>query len=252
VTWVAKFIAWAITGAGHLLAETFSSMKNLVEEYDVKVTTFLSLAAIETVRIYGFNDMLREISDGSYYSEVLTEREESAAAPHAGRFSKRAYDVLIVSPATANTVAKIVNGIADTLVTNAVAHACKSGVPILIIPTDQEEETETTLPPMVDRDACRGCEVCPPIEECPHGAVERVQGKARIDLSKCHGAGVCAKVCPYGVVKIGERVKVKTRKVDLENVRELREMDHIGVLRNPNEILPKLVTEFWVRPKESH
>nr|MDO8133879.1 dihydromethanopterin reductase (acceptor) [Candidatus Njordarchaeum guaymaensis] len=248
---MSKFVAWAITGAGHLLKETFLSMKRLVDEYDAKVTTFLSLAAIETVRIYGLSDMLRKVSDGSYYSEVLTGKDESAAAPHAGRFSKRAYDVLIVSPATANTVAKIVSGIADTLVTNTVAHACKGSVPVLIIPTDQEEETETTLPPMVDREACRACEVCPPIDECPHKAVERVQGKARIDLSKCYGAGICAKVCPYGVVKIGERVKVKARKVDLENVRKLREMDRIEVLRNPNEIVPKLVTEFWVRPRGS-
>jgi dihydromethanopterin reductase (acceptor) len=247
-----KLVAWAITGAGHLLAETFASMKNLVDDYDVKVTTFLSLAAIETVRIYGLNDMLTKISDGSYYREVLRADEESAAAPHAGRFSKKAYDVFIVSPATANTVAKIVCGIADTLVTNAVAHACKGGVPVLIIPTDQDEETETTLPPMVDREACRACEVCPPIEECPHEAVERVEGKARIDLSKCCGAGICAKVCPYGVVKVAERVKVKTKKVDLENVRKLRMMERIGVLRNPNEILPKLVTEFWVKPKKSH
>jgi len=244
---VTKFIAWAITGAGHLLAETFSSMKNLVEEYDVKVTTFLSLAAIETVRIYGFNDMLRKVSDGSYYSEVLSEDEESAAAPHAGRFSKRAYDVLVVSPATANTVAKIVNGIADTLVTNAVAHACKGGVPLLIIPTDQEEETKSTLPPMVDREACRACEVCPPIEECPHKAVERIQGKARIDLSKCYGAGICEKVCPYGAVKFGERVKVKSRKVDLENVRKLKNTAGIEVLRDPLEIKARLSTILGTR-----
>lgn len=244
---VTKLIAWAITGAGHLLAETFSSMKNLVDEYDVKVTTFLSLAAIETVRIYGFSDMLRRISDGSYYSEVLREDEESAAAPHSGRFSKRVYDVLIVSPATANTVAKIVNGIADTLVTNAVAHACKGGVPVLVIPTDQETETETTLPPMVDREMCRACEVCPPVEKCAHGAVVRVDEKARIDLSKCHGLGICVKVCPYGAVRVGERAKVKPRKVDLENVRRLEITEGIAVLRNPNEIIPRLSTELRVR-----
>ena len=40
--------------------------------------------------------------------------------PITGRLSLGKYDLLIVTPATANTVAKIVHGISDTLVTNAV------------------------------------------------------------------------------------------------------------------------------------
>ncbi|MCP8321658.1 MAG: archaeoflavoprotein AfpA, partial [archaeon] len=39
------------------------------------------------------------------------------------------------------TVAKIVNGIADTLVTNAVAQAQKGNVPVYILPSDRETET---------------------------------------------------------------------------------------------------------------
>jgi dihydromethanopterin reductase (acceptor) len=241
-----KFIAWAITGAGHFLAGSFSLMENLVKEYDVKVTTFLSSAATETVRIYGFDKKLMKISDGSYYSEVLKESDEGPASPTAARLSKGAYDVLIVAPATANTVAKIVNGIADNLVTNVVAFAGKGRVPTLIVPTDQETETETILPPMVDRTMCQACEPCPPIEKCPHGAVVRVDKKARIDLSKCNGSGICAPVCPYGAIKIGERVKVRSRKVDLENVGKLRTMDGIRVLKDPTKIISELLLEIGI------
>jgi dihydromethanopterin reductase (acceptor) len=241
-----KFIAWAITGAGHFLAGSISLMQKLVKDYDVKVTTFLSSAAAETVRIYGFNEKLMSISDGSYYSEVLKEGDEGPASPTAARLSKGAYDVLIVTPATANTVAKIVNGIADNLVTNAVALAGKGKVPTLIVPTDQETEAETVLPPMVDREACRACEECPPIEKCPQSAVARVIGKARIDLSMCHGAGICAKVCPYGAVRVGESVKVKSRKVDLDNISKLKRMEGVRVLKDPTKIISELLLEIGV------
>jgi dihydromethanopterin reductase (acceptor) len=244
------FIAWAVTGAGHFLAGTFSLMEKLVKDYDVKVTTFLSNAAVETIRIYGFNDKLTEISDGSYYGEVLKENDEGPASPTAARLSKGAYNVLIVSPATANTVAKIANGIADNLVTNAVALAGKGRVPILIVPTDQESETETVLPAIVDREECRACEVCPPIEKCPHHAVSRVIGKARIDLSKCQGAGICEEVCPYGAVRVNESVKVKSRKVDLDNVSKLKEMEGVRVLKDPTKIISELLLEIGVEVRK--
>ena len=50
-------------------------------------------------------------------------------------------------PATANTVAKIVVGIADTLVTNAVAQANKADIPIYIFPVDQKPGSLTTVLP---------------------------------------------------------------------------------------------------------
>jgi dihydromethanopterin reductase (acceptor) len=245
-----KFIAWAVTGAGHFLAGSFSLMEKLVKEYDVKVTTFLSNAAIETIRIYGYNDKLAKISDGGYYAEVINEDDEGPAFPTAARLSKGAYSVLIVSPATANTVAKIANGIADNLVTNAVAHAGKGRVPILIVPTDQEAETETILPAVVDRDACQACEVCPPIEKCPHHAVHRIDGKARIDLTECYGVGICEEACPYGAVRVNQSVTVKSRKVDLDNVDKLKEIEGVRVLKDPTKIVSELLLEIGVEAKK--
>jgi len=57
------------------------------------------------------------------------------------------YDFVLIAPATANTVAKIAHGIADTLVTNAAAQAMKVDVPVYIFPVDQKEgEIITKLP----------------------------------------------------------------------------------------------------------
>ena len=49
------------------------------------------------------------------------------------------YEFLIIAPATSNTVAKIANGIGDTLLTNATIMSLKASVPVYIAPTDYEE-----------------------------------------------------------------------------------------------------------------
>jgi flavoprotein len=52
-----------------------------------------------------------------------------------------------VAPATGNTVAKIVNGIADTLITNAVSQAMKGGIQVIILPVDQKSGIVKTILP---------------------------------------------------------------------------------------------------------
>jgi dihydromethanopterin reductase (acceptor) len=73
-------------------------------------------------------------------------REMKASSPVAGRFSGGAYCVLVVAPATSNSVAKFVCGISDTLVTNLFAQAGKSRVPIIVYPTDLAPEMDSLGP----------------------------------------------------------------------------------------------------------
>ncbi len=229
-------IMWGITGAGCFLRESFEAVEESKRNFNVKVTIALTRAGEELVRIYGLEDRLKNISPGRYYEEVLTEGTEGRSGYRIGRLAAGLYDALFVSPATANTVAKIVMGIADTLVTNAVAQAVKGGVPVLIVPTDQKELIETPLPHRVDREACVGCSPCPAVEACPYGALKMVAGKAWIDLATCHGCGACVEACPYSAVKGGERVMVRVRRVDLENVERLKRMEGISVLSSPSEL----------------
>jgi flavoprotein len=54
---------------------------------------------------------------------------------------------LIIAPTTANTVAKLATGIADTLLCNATIMALKSFIPVYILPCDYREGvTVTQLP----------------------------------------------------------------------------------------------------------
>lgn len=231
------FLAWGITGAGHFLLETFAVMGEVARREDVKVTTYLTRAGEEVVKMYGLWDSLKKTSNGGYYSEVLTEGGEGASVPSAGRLARGIYRALIVSPASANTVAKIMLGIADTVVTNAVAQALKSGTPLLILPTDQTmEEFETTLPHRVDKEVCKGCRPCPSESECPTGALRRVEEKMRVHLSLCTGCGLCRDICPYGAIRFGERIKVRPRNVDVKNVEALSGIEGIKVLKSPEEL----------------
>ncbi|MEM2964004.1 MAG: dihydromethanopterin reductase (acceptor) [Candidatus Bathyarchaeia archaeon] len=228
-------IGWGITGAGHFLKETFEVMNEAVKG-GFKITAYLTAAGEQVVKIYGLWNHLKEISDGSYLQEILVESEEGSSSPRAGRLLRGTYKAFIVSPASGNTVAKVVHGVADTLVTNAVAQAQKGGTPIYMVPTDQRGFIETTLPYRVDRNVCKLCKPCPVISICPQNAVKVLDGFPSINLSLCQGCKLCIDACVYGAVKHGEKVKLRVREIDVENVERLKKMDGITVLEHPRQI----------------
>jgi dihydromethanopterin reductase (acceptor) len=230
-------IAWAITGAGHFLKETFEVMSEVVKDNDIKVTTYLSTAGCQVVKMYGLWEELKKISKGGYLQEIFIEDKEGAASPKAGRLLRGIYKFLIVSPATANTVAKIVHGVADTLVTNAVAQAQKGAVPIYIVPTDQQSVVETALLYRVDRSVCKSCEPCPAISICPQQAIKVVDNYPNIDITLCRNCKLCITACLFGAIKYEERVKLRLRKIDVENVERLKKMEGITVLEHPKLIM---------------
>lgn len=127
-------IAWGITGAGHFLRECV----DLISELD-EVDVFLSRAAEEVLRIYRLDDDLRQAAKA-----VL--RDTLASSPAVGRFARSRYRMLVIAPATSNSVAKFVGGISDSLITNLFAQAGKSRVPIVVLPTDVAPEMDTVAP----------------------------------------------------------------------------------------------------------
>jgi len=234
---MATQIAWVITGAGHFLKETFDVMDQLVRGNKVTVTTYLSSAGEQVVKMYGLWRKLEQISPGGYLQEIFTENRDDPGFSHAGRFALDLYQALIVSPASGNTVAKIVCGIADSLATNAVAQAQKGAVPVYVVPTDQKKGfVETTLPYRVDRRECKLCDPCPVVEVCPFSAFKIVEGIPRIDSLLCQGCGFCVPACPFGAVKYEEKKKLLIRSVDVQNVKKLQSMHNLTVLEHPQQI----------------
>ncbi|MFX1513400.1 MAG: archaeoflavoprotein AfpA [Promethearchaeota archaeon] len=137
-------MVWAITGAGDLLPETFSIMEEVAKINDLEITALLSIAGNKVVKWYKLEDKLKKIAN-----TVLIEKD--ANRPFiAGPLQVGKYKCLLVAPATANTVAKVVNGIADSNISNAVAQTNKTTIPIYILPVDQKKGSTTTIIPQGD------------------------------------------------------------------------------------------------------
>jgi len=134
-------IVWGITGSGDLISEVFAVMDELSQEKGLEITAVLSKAAVKVVTWYKLKDKLNSIA-----KKVLI--EEDANTPFiVGPLQTGHFDCLLVAPATANTVAKVVNGIADTIITNAISQTNKTNINIYILPVDQKKGTTiTTLP----------------------------------------------------------------------------------------------------------
>jgi len=126
--------AWCITGAGCFLEESLDLVARCRD-----VTVFCSRAGEEVLGMYRLMKRLREMK-----IPVVTDR--GASSPPCGGMALGRYDRLVIAPATANTVAKCVVGIADTLPTNLFAQAGKAGIPSVILPTDSDSVTTSEDP----------------------------------------------------------------------------------------------------------
>lgn len=225
-------IGFAITGAGHLLNESVQVAEKLSKNHDV--TIFLSAASEEVLKMYGLYERIVNITGGRY-RELAIDSNQKFSYPITGRLSLGKYDLLIVSPATANTVAKIVHGIADSLVTNAVAQAGKGAVKTVMVPVDiHPGPVDTVLPSKLELEKCQNCDECIAAITCENDAI--IQAK-EIDLMKCVGCGLCKDSCQYGAISEGKIITIYMRDIDIENTKKLAQIDEIEIVEHPQDLL---------------
>jgi flavoprotein len=79
-----------------------------------------------------------------HFSLVMEEKGPNAPFL-GGPIQRKKYAFILVAPVTANTMAKIACGIADSLVSNSVSLGLKARIPVYLFPTDQGAEVETVL-----------------------------------------------------------------------------------------------------------
>jgi len=138
-----KKVAWGITGAGDKIAEYIAVMKSVQKEYadTVEIQVFLSKAADLVLKYYRLEDDVKQS-----FSKVRVELNSNAPFL-AAWMQMRKYEFLLIAPATSNTVAKIANGIGDTMLTNATIMSLKAFAPVYVAPTDYKEGTVYTKLP---------------------------------------------------------------------------------------------------------
>jgi len=124
---------WALTGSGHYFKECLQLIRALTE-----VDLFVSRAADEVIRMYK--------QELGLPAAARIFRDTTASAAPVGYFYYGVYHTLVLAPATSNTVAKCVFGIADTLATNVFAQAGKCRVPAIVFACDTAPELETEAP----------------------------------------------------------------------------------------------------------
>ena len=136
-------VAWGITGAGDKIAEFIEVMKQIKKDYEatVDIHVFVSKAGETVLKFYNLETTLR-----ANFEKVQV--EINANAPFLAAWMQiRRYEFLLIAPATSTSVAKIVNGIGDTMLTNASIMSLKAFVPVYIAPVDYKEGvTYTKLP----------------------------------------------------------------------------------------------------------
>jgi archaeoflavoprotein AfpA len=134
-------IAWGITGCANHFVATYDVMVDIKERTGLEPMVFLSREGRNVLERYQLLDRIQK--DFPKFNVENGPNTPFIAAP----LQLGYYDLLLIAPATANTVAKIVCGIADTLVTNAVAQTAKGKTPIYILPADRKSGTVKTIAP---------------------------------------------------------------------------------------------------------
>jgi dihydromethanopterin reductase (acceptor) len=123
-------LAWAITGSGHYLRECLDIIGKLQD-----VDLFLSKAAAEILQQYGYTHSIGRVF-----------QDKTASAVPVELFYHGVYHTVVIAPTSSNTVAKMVCGISDNLVTNIFAQAGKCRVPTIVFACDTEPELESEAP----------------------------------------------------------------------------------------------------------
>ncbi len=136
-------VAWGITGAGDKISEYLDALELIKKQYGDKVDihVFVSKAGETVLKYYNLEKRLR-LSFEKVNIEINPNAPFLAAWLQMGK-----YKFLLIAPATSNTVAKIANGIGDTMLTNAAIMGLKAYRAIYVAPTDYKEgECITKLP----------------------------------------------------------------------------------------------------------
>lgn len=119
-------IGFALCGSYCTHEKALAALKRLTEEYETVIPIVSENAAFTDTR-FGTSDALLEALEELTGHEVLYDIPSVEPVGPQGMI-----DVLVIAPATGNTLAKLANGITDTAVTMVTKSHLRNGKPVVI------------------------------------------------------------------------------------------------------------------------
>ena len=119
-------IGFAMCGSFCTHEKALAALKRLTEAYETVIPIVSENAAFTDTR-FGSSDMLLENLEEITGNEVLYDIPSVEPLGPKGLV-----DVLVIAPATGNTIGKLANGIADTAVTMAAKSHLRNGRPVVL------------------------------------------------------------------------------------------------------------------------
>lgn len=120
-------VAWCITGAEMFLNDVIGLILEIGPE---RAEVFTSKAAEELLLRYKLMEK---------FAHFKVHPDEQTSYFQVRRLFSGKFDIVVIAPCSTNTIAKMVHGISDNLVTNIFSQAGKIRLPIYILPSDTAE-----------------------------------------------------------------------------------------------------------------
>ncbi len=119
-------LGYAITGSFCTIRESINALKAL-SEYDIKIIPIMSETAYSTDTRFGkAEDIIKEIEEICQTNIIHSIATAEPIGP------KNLLDILVVAPATGNTLAKNALGITDSTVTMAIKAHLRNNKPVVL------------------------------------------------------------------------------------------------------------------------
>ncbi|UCE13297.1 MAG: hypothetical protein JSV04_14060 [Candidatus Heimdallarchaeota archaeon] len=253
-------VLWCYTGGGHYFNELFDQLIRINHE-SIPVCFVFSDAGALVANRYGFFWKLAHSNIKKEYlhfflgetvakyniEKILCDAEFSySIISKDPTFSisevlaKSQVSCILACPLTANTAAKLVLGIADSIISNLLSSGLKSQKTVAILPTDAFfQQIETALPIrqiQLASSAQINTEICKfnALKENPINQIQFIP-------QFCVGCQLCVKKYP-AVFSYGDMIKIKIREVDYQNIQKLK--SELTVFQSPSEVFP-FVQQFY-------
>ena len=119
-------VGFAVSGSFCTHEQALKALEKLAAVYETVIPIASEASAFTDTRFGTSEDLLERLED-------LTGQEVLCDIPSVEPIGpKKLLDVLVIAPATGNTIAKLANGIADTTVTMAAKSHLRNGRPVVV------------------------------------------------------------------------------------------------------------------------